>query len=154
MRKIVNHEYDGNNRRSGVLDRLGRAPLVIVSLFAVLAILVFAITSTNHNAARFAKQSAERQADNKAQSEFNAKLLEVVQTFNERHAKAAGESFDVLVQNQICFTDFFFDFNQALNTNQIPPLKARLDACFKPSTPQPTPPIPPTPPPRSDREKP
>jgi hypothetical protein len=129
VNQIETSGYDGNNRRRSVVDRLGKAPLVVVSLFVILAAIVFAIASTNANAARFAKLSAERQADTKAQSEFNARLLKIVQEFNEAHAEATGESFQAMADALQCATTKFV---QQASLEDI-------QACYRPIAPQPLP---------------
>lgn len=120
-----------------------RARLAGTALNIAVAVLVLAAAGFSAWNTQRLKEISERV---EADAQFNRELVRVIQNFNAAHATAAGESFDTLNENLRCMFDWMADFNTALATNagggpQVPlPDRARLDACFRPVTPQPAPP--------------
>lgn len=104
-------------------SRTRRAGFALVAVISLLVLGLGAVTA--RNAVRLT-DIIERQ---QRQTAFNERLLEEVRTFNEAHAKAAGQSFDAIVSNIRCAATSFY----------APDPEAALDACYRPSPPQPTP---------------
>lgn len=80
-----------------------------------------------------------------AEAEFNQRLFQLIQTYNEDHARAAGESFDALNANVQCMFDWMADYNTALAQSlagkpQALPERALLGNCYRRTPPQPPPP--------------
>jgi hypothetical protein len=115
------------------IDHIRTVAAMIVIQWVVMAVMSFGIITNTRNGSDAARRTSQI-------LEQNAEFSKMIQDYNEKHAKAAGESFAALVQNTVCFTNYFVDFNRAVSTGQPTPDQAILDACFKPAAPQPLPP--------------
>lgn len=143
---MTSTDDDGNDvvrRKAAELEvAAARARTVGIALNATVgALMVLAALFSAFNTYRLRQISRDIRID----AEFNQRLVQLIQIYNEEHAEAAGQSFDALNANVRCMFDWMADYNTALAESiagkpQALPDRGLLDACYRPTTPQPAPP--------------
>lgn len=135
-------ENDIVRRKAAELEVAARkARIVGIALNVAVATLMLAAAAfSGWNTYRLKEISVRVEAD----AQFNRELVRIIQTYNEEHALAAGESFSALADALSCSISLF-------TRAGVFPTEAQVRSCYRPVTPQPAPP---PEPPGEKKEKP
>lgn len=130
-------DEEGNDivrRKAAELDRAARrtrcAALALNVVVAVLMVIAAGFSGWNTYRLRTINEGQQ------AQLEFNESLIETIQSYNQAHAEAAGQSFAAMAEALTCSISLF--------VNGTLPTREQVAACYRPVSPQPTPPTTPT----------